>query len=701
MAIGLAVALGAPVGPGLRAQEGVPAPAAGEEPAGDPTQFPPWFRELIDLVVRSAGEARTRAEAKLAEARAAGDRATQAWALLMIGTAQRRLNDYPAANASSREALALAEQMGDDLLRFNAHYIHGRNRYAAGDLSGALDHYLRSLAYADARGSGRARLAALGAVAVTHRRLGDLPRARAAHEEAIALAEERGDARAAAMYAGNLASLLREVGDFAGARRNYERELEFALRSGRQLDIDSVRESLAMLDFAEGRPESALAVLEEMLPRRRKLRGKVRLTGTLLNLAEVQRHLGRLDEARALVDEARGHARGIESPRLRASVEAEDAALHEARGDFAAALAAARREFALREAMTGEAARRRAEELQAQYDVARKEQELERLTRVNEAQAAENRVAVAELRAREAEVRARNADLAAARAELERARAARLAVGAGSGALLLVLAVLAFHLRSRLRAERRIHAETEAARRAAEEADRLKTRFLGIASHDIRSPLGSIAMLADQLRGGQGSAEEGLEHAALIAVEARRVMQLVEDFLVLASLEAGRFELRRAPVHAGELLTAAAGTLRAMAEARRQRIVVTVDDAGGPVVELDADRVHQVLTNLLSNALKYGPAGGTVEASVRAAGAGVVFAVKDQGPGLAPAEVAQLFQPYRRLGVSPGNGTSSHGLGLSIAQEIVQRHGGRIRVESVPGAGATFLVELPSRPAAA
>jgi signal transduction histidine kinase len=688
-------------GPGRAAPEAdpPPAPSTGDQPMGDPARFPPWFRAQMDLVVRDAAAARTQADAQLAAARAAGDRTTQAWALLALATAHRRLNDYPAAIAASAEAVALAETEGGDLLRFNAHYIHGRGHRSAGDMVAALDHFLRSLGFADARESATARLAALGAVASAQKHLGDLPRARASNEEALALAERLGHAEAVAMYANNLARLLETVGDLAGARRHYERSLAFRRTAGNRMETDDVRESLALLDLAEGRPEAALAVFEETLPHRRQLRGKLRLTVTLLNLSEVRQRLGRLDDAFAAAEEARGHAEKIDSRSLRARVEARFASLHEARGDFAAALAAARREFAEREAIAGEAARLRAAELQQQYDASRREQEVERLRRLGEARAAENRVAVAELRAREAELRLRDADLAVAAAALERTRANRLTLGVGAGALVAVLALVALHLRSRLRAARRIHAETDAARVAAEEADRLKTRFLGIASHDIRSPLGNIAMLAESLRDGDPTPAERADHAAMIGVEARRVLQMAEDFLALAALESGRFQLRASSVPAAELLTAAAGVFTGIARARRQRIDVAVEDPG-LVVEADADRIHQVLTNLLSNALKFSPDGSTVEASLRGGPDGVVFAIRDHGPGLSPAAVARLFQPFQRLGETTAAGAPSHGLGLSIAHEIVQRHGGRLRVESAPGQGATFLVELPRRPPA-
>jgi signal transduction histidine kinase len=110
----------------------------------------------------------------------------------------------------------------------------------------------------------------------------------------------------------------------------------------------------------------------------------------------------------------------------------------------------------------------------------------------------------------------------------------------------------------------------------------------------------------------------------------------------------------------------------------------------------DADRLYQVVANLVSNAIKFTPPGRTVDVAVTGEGGRVILTVRDEGPGMSPEVQARLFTPFTRLAARPTGGEFSHGLGLSISHEIVGLHGGRIRVQSAPGAGSTFIVELPA-----
>jgi signal transduction histidine kinase len=247
--------------------------------------------------------------------------------------------------------------------------------------------------------------------------------------------------------------------------------------------------------------------------------------------------------------------------------------------------------------------------------------------------------------------------------------------------------------RTRRRAERRVLAETTAAKEVAEEADRVKTRFLGVASHDIRAPLGNIVSLAGEFR-KSSSAVQG-EYIDVISSEAQRVICLVEDLLTISALETGKLELRRAPVDVAEVTHAAVDSLRWQATAKRQSISLQPTTPGTGVIMADGTRLHQVVTNLVSNAIKFSPPGKTIHVAVARSTDAVTLTVRDEGPGLAPSDAERLFQPFERLSTHPTAGESSHGLGLSIAHEIVRLHDGEIRVESQPGEGATFVASFP------
>jgi signal transduction histidine kinase len=116
-------------------------------------------------------------------------------------------------------------------------------------------------------------------------------------------------------------------------------------------------------------------------------------------------------------------------------------------------------------------------------------------------------------------------------------------------------------------------------------------------------------------------------------------------------------------------------------------------DAG--LLTADAARLYQVIANLVTNAIKFSPPGGRVTLTVQRQPSLVTLAVRDDGPGIAVEEMPRLFQPFGRLSPKPTGRETSHGLGLSIAHEIVRLHGGTIKVESQPGEGATFTIELP------
>jgi len=193
--------------------------------------------------------------------------------------------------------------------------------------------------------------------------------------------------------------------------------------------------------------------------------------------------------------------------------------------------------------------------------------------------------------------------------------------------------------------------------------------------------MGATALLGSECGPRQRSISERIHR------QAARMARLIEDLVDFAGIEAGQLALRRAP-HPPDKIVAAVGDLFGpLAEERGLRFAVEVPP-GTPAVDCDSDRVVQVLQNLVSNALKVTPRGGTITVGVRPDG---VFYVRDTGPGIAPDELPKLFERYWRSKSSHYKGA---GLGLSIARGIVAAHGGNIWAESEPGAGSTFLFSL-------
>ncbi|MCU1491911.1 MAG: periplasmic sensor signal transduction histidine kinase [Acidimicrobiaceae bacterium] len=229
--------------------------------------------------------------------------------------------------------------------------------------------------------------------------------------------------------------------------------------------------------------------------------------------------------------------------------------------------------------------------------------------------------------------------------------------------------------------------------RASEE--RLR-QFLADASHELRTPVTSIRGYAELFRRGAANRPEDLALAMRrIEDESIRMGVLVEDLLLLARLDQGR-PLEAEPVDLAGLAIDAAADAQVVAPDRD----ITVDADSAVTVIGDEQRLRQVVGNLVQNALRHTPAGTPVTVGVSATTQGACLIVRDEGPGLTSEQAERVFERFYRADPSRTRGSGGSGLGLSIVASIALAHGGKARVESEPGRGATFVVELPLGPSA-
>ncbi len=224
-----------------------------------------------------------------------------------------------------------------------------------------------------------------------------------------------------------------------------------------------------------------------------------------------------------------------------------------------------------------------------------------------------------------------------------------------------------------------------------------KNRFVGMASHDIRKPLAVIATFGEivQQDAAGSLGPDHLEMIGIIRDTARSALAVVNDFLDVSRIEAGRFELETAPCDfAGCLRKSLRLNLHA---AQKKDISLHWDDDGTPVACVcDEVKICQVLDNLISNAVKYSAPGSRIDILLEKPEGGLAVAVRDYGQGIATHEMKLLFQPFGRASVRATGSETSTGLGLAIAKKIVEAHGGRIWAESGgPGTGACFKFALP------
>jgi len=229
-------------------------------------------------------------------------------------------------------------------------------------------------------------------------------------------------------------------------------------------------------------------------------------------------------------------------------------------------------------------------------------------------------------------------------------------------------------------------------------ADAAKTRFLGMAAHDLRNPLASIRGLSEFLREGAvgplSPEQRGLVDTILGASQS--MLNLVNELLDVATIQSGVLKLHLEPHPLADLLAKSVMLTNIQAAEKKTRVVMGPDCAA-PMPPIDVGKIRQVIDNLLSNAVKFSPAGATITASIQLdpARGTCGISVRDQGPGIPEGERDKLFKDFSRLSIRPTGGEKSTGLGLAICRNIVEAHHGTIGAENLPMGGCEFRVTLP------
>jgi PAS domain S-box-containing protein len=222
--------------------------------------------------------------------------------------------------------------------------------------------------------------------------------------------------------------------------------------------------------------------------------------------------------------------------------------------------------------------------------------------------------------------------------------------------------------------------------------DRLRAEWNAVIAHDLRQPLNAIALSAQLIARKKKDGADVGRPVELITSSARRLNRMINDLLDLSRLEARQLKLVRQPVDLASLIHVSVERIAAEAPDRSFDLRLP---SGLPFVDIDGDRIVQVLDNLLSNAIKYGTAETPIEIEVTLRELELVVSVKNQGPGIAPEDLPHLFQRFHRVGKDQQSHIKGVGLGLYIVQQLIEAHGGRVQAESMPGGQTTFRFSLP------
>jgi len=244
------------------------------------------------------------------------------------------------------------------------------------------------------------------------------------------------------------------------------------------------------------------------------------------------------------------------------------------------------------------------------------------------------------------------------------------------------------------RLEERVAQRTE----ELDRANAFKKEVLGIVAHDLKNPLsvilGRADMLGQQITRDPVPVDKVIKHVEQITTSARRMTGMIEGLLAEAMNDAVDITLRRAPLNLSQLIATVTDTNRPLAERKSQSITLAAPET--LMVRADYDRLREAVDNLMSNAVKYSPAGGAIAVNIGTEDGSATIRVSDSGPGLSEEDMSRLFGRFQRLSAQPTGGESSSGLGLSIAKRIVELHGGRIWAERCGVMGGTcFGIALP------
>jgi PAS domain S-box-containing protein len=235
----------------------------------------------------------------------------------------------------------------------------------------------------------------------------------------------------------------------------------------------------------------------------------------------------------------------------------------------------------------------------------------------------------------------------------------------------------------------------QAANRALQHTNEIKSSFVSVVGHEFRTPLTVIQGFAELLATERFDDEEVRDYARDIHEEAKRLTRLITDMLDLDRMESGHMSLTLAELDLNGLVSEVAARSVAHSPVHRLELRLAPEL---PPLRGDADRLRQVMTNLISNAIKYSPDGGTIMVSTVRAGAWSHVMIRDEGLGIEAEALERIFDRFVRAGTRRDRQIDGTGLGLPISRQIVELHGGRLWAESTPGSGSVFHVALPQAP---
>ncbi len=604
---------------------------------------------------------------------ALGNPAGVALAQRYAGIAHLQNAQYEAALVAFRQALAFYQRTGNREQTANCLLNLGLCQEHLGRFSAALSYFFQGLRIDEALGDTNNVASDYDQIAIIYKKQGSYAQAETFALKAVALYEQTGNHTGLAGALVNLGILHKTTKAYEKALGAYARAGELFGRAGDQRGQAATLSNRGELYAQQGRHAAAIDHFERSLALSRTIGWKEAILSNLEGLANVYAAQGNTGLVLERARSGMALAEQIRSPEYTYKFNKLLAAAHKAGGNYAKALEHLEKSVQDHDSLYSLEKSRQIEELQVKYETEKKERQIALLQK----------------------------DRALQAAELSRKTFWQYGLASAIGVLGVVGLLLFRTYRVRQQSKRELLGEQlkvqqlEANQLA--EMNTLKSRFFSNIAHEFRTPLtlmlGPIEHLLDDSRAG--SREHGLLRMA--QTHATRLLALINQLLDLSRLEAG---VVRPDLRQGDVVAFLKGTTYAFLSLAEQKDIRLSFATGVPslVMDYDPDKLEKVMNNLLSNAFKFTPAAGEVRVVLAETGGGTPHlhvSVRDTGPGLAPDQLTRVFERFYQAPNQPDGVTAGSGIGLALAKELVEMHGGTLRVQSPPGQGATFTFALP------
>lgn len=586
--------------------------------------------------------------------------------LMHLADLQRWRGDYADGLDSARKGLKYAKD--NSLTTYQCEFLYriGRLFWNLGDYPHSLQSHLEELRLAEKLGTPHLIAQSHFGLGITYYRYGQNQNAYQQFMQAYDYAVKNNNDD-------DLILILNGLGNYYLTKKDYKKSEEYYMQSlhlhkngGLISDTADSLTNLGLIALAQGEYDKALRNLNESLEIYTHLKYKRYIANTHRRLATVLRTKGRLDEAFRHLNSAIKYASDLKSPDVMIDIYAEYSTTAEKKNDYKTALDYEKKYSELKEQLRSDHNREIIAGLESQYKFDQQQLQIQILKSADQLKLV----------------------------EIGQRRSQILALMAGLSVVIIITGSIILVQRYRLKAERQTLAVNKEARIRAESAEKLKTKLFQIASHDLKVPLRSLYATADLIADSKLDYNDIKRLAENMRVDTLHMRSLVEAFITAVAIENGNLQVKSERIDLSELSRIGVEGVRLIAQGKKQ-ILKYITNADNLWINADQIRMRQVIDNLLSNALKFSPIGGSIIITTGSVDAWAYVEISDSGPGFTPQDFAKLFQPHAVLSALPTAGEDSSGLGLFISHELVTLQGGRLEVESQPNSGAVLRVLLP------